>query len=91
MKEKALKFWVYFIVCVSVLLILGLFVLVVVQICQVKALKRKENELSARLNSLLESEAYYEDASKYVQSNEFIESYAREVLGFGKDGEENYN
>ena len=86
-----MKIWLYLIVGAVVLVLLGLFVLVVVQICQVKALKRKETQLKAKLNNLLESEAYYDDANKYVTSNEFIESYAREVLGLGKEDEENYN
>ena len=91
MKEKTLKLWLYVIVCGTVLILLGLFVIVAVQIAQIKSLKKTKAELQLKLNSLLESEAYYDDANKYVQSNEFIESYAREVLGLGKEGEESYN
>ena len=91
MKEKTLKLWLYVIVCGAVLLLLGLFVLVAVQISQIKSLKKTKAELQLKLNNLLESEAYYDDANKYVQSNEFIEGYAREVLGLGKEGEESYN
>ena len=73
------------------LLILGLFILVVFQIAQIKSLSRKKANLSAKLNDLLQNEAYYDDANKYVTSNEFIEDYARQVLGLGKENEENYN
>ena len=91
MKEKTLKIWLYVISSFVALLLLGLFVLVVVQIAQVKALERKQANLKAKLNELLQNEAYYDDANKYVTSNEFIEDYARQVLGLGKENEENYN
>ena len=91
MKEKTLKFWLYFIVCAAALLLIGLFVLVVFQIVQIKSLSREKAKSQATLNDLVESEAYYDSANSYVQTDEFIEDYAREVLELGKDGEENYN
>lgn len=91
MKERTLKVWVYFAICFVVLLLLGLFILVIAQIVKVKNLQRQKEFLESKLNTLLQDEAYYDDANKYVTSSEFIEGYAREVLGLGKEGEENYN
>lgn len=91
MKEKTLKLVVYLISAFVALILIGLFVLVVFQIAQIKSLQRKKADMQAKLNSILEGQAYYESAIDYVSSDDFARDYARDVLGLGSQGEESYN
>lgn len=91
MKEKTLKALVYGVSAFVALVILGLLVLVIFQIAQIKSLQKRKAEMQLKLNQLLEGQAYYENAIDYVSSDEFISDYARQALGLGKEGEESYN
>ena len=71
----------------AVLIIVVLFVLLIIQYVQYWSLAIKENQLQDQL-ALLEKEHYiFEQEYNYKSSDEFIEDYAHEILGWGKEGE----
>lgn len=71
---------------VTIMLIV-LFVIVIVQFCQIAPLQKAKLERQAKLEALLSQKEYMQNAIEYVEGNKFIEEYARDVLGYGKDGE----
>lgn len=91
MRTNTQKFWICFAVVVAVIVLFMLCILTTVQIFKIKSLQRKEKKLQAKLDSLLQTEAYYDNANAYASSQEFIEKYAREVLNLGKEGEESFS
>ena len=77
------------IVITTVLAVLLVFVLVVLLIFQYVSfwnLKHKQNALNEQLQQLQTEKALYEAEYEYKNSDEYIEDYAREVLGWGKEG-----
>ena len=75
---------------ISVICAVLSFVLVCVLIFQfVKFgnLQKKEEELTKHLNALEQQIVEYTNENNYIQSNEYLEDYAREVLGWGKENE----
>lgn len=74
----------------AVLIIVSLIILLIIQYTQFWSLTIKENELKDKL-ALLEKEHYiFEQEYNYKSSDEYIEDYAREVLGWGREGESYY-
>ena len=72
---------------ISVICAVVSFVLVCVLIFQfvkIGNLQKMEEELTKHLNAL---EQQIVDENNYIQSNEYLEDYAREVLGWGKENE----
>lgn len=75
----------------AVLVVVVLLVLLIIQYTQFWSLTIKEQQLENQL-ALLEKEHYiFEQEYNYKSSDEFIEDYAHEVLGWGKEGESYYN
>ena len=75
---------------ISVICAVVSFVLVCVLIFQfvkIGNLQKKEEELTKHLNALEQQIVDYTNENNYIQSNEYLEDYAREVLGWGKENE----
>ncbi|MBQ2864271.1 MAG: septum formation initiator family protein [Clostridia bacterium] len=75
---------------ISVICAVVSFVLVCVLIFQfvkIGNLQKKEEELTKHLNALEQQIVEYTNENNYIQSNEYLEDYAREVLGWGKENE----
>ena len=72
--------------CATILLIV-LFIIVMVQFCAIAPLKKQKQQMQAKLEQILEEKEFKENAIDYISGNKFIEEYAREVLGYGREGE----
>jgi cell division protein FtsB len=57
------------------------------QFAKIGNLQKKEEELNNHLNALEQQIVEYTNENNYIKSNEYLEDYAREVLGWGKEGE----
>lgn len=67
-----------------------LFILVVllfIQYSQFWSLRVKENQLNEKLQLIQQEREMYENEYDYITSDEYIEDYAHEVLGWGRNGE----
>ena len=79
---------------ISVICAVLSFVLVCVlifQLAKIGNLQRKEEELTKHLNALEQQIVEYTNENNYIKTNEYLEEYAREVLGWGKEGEMYFN
>ena len=74
----------------AVLIIVVLIVLLVIQYTQFWSLKIKENQLKNQLELLQEEHYIFEQEYNYKSSDQFVEDYAHQVLGWGKSGESYY-
>lgn len=86
-KEKTVKL-------ISVICAVVSFVLVCVllfQFVKISNLQQKEKELTHNLQSLEQQIMEYTNEKNYTSSNEYLEDYAREVLGWGKENEMYFN
>lgn len=86
-KEKTVKL-------ISVICAVVSFVLVCVllfQFVKISNLQQKEKELTQNLQSLEQQIMEYTNEKNYTSSNEYLEDYAREVLGWGKENEMYFN
>ncbi len=75
---------------ISVLCAALMFILtciLVFQLVKISNLKTKERDLGATLANLEKEIDNYTNENNYIQSNEYLEDYAREVLGWGKENE----
>ncbi len=78
---------------ISVLSTISIFIFAVTLIFQfanIFTLKTTQNKLKNTLNQLEQDIIAYETENRYMQTDEFIEDYARVVLGYGKPGETRY-
>lgn len=82
-KEKTVKL----ISVICAILMFALICVLVFQFVKIGNLKKKEKELNNHLNSLEQQIIDYTNENNYLQSNEYLEDYAREVLGWGKENE----
>jgi cell division protein FtsB len=73
------------IVCAALMFILTC--ILVFQLVKISNLKTKEKDLSTTLANLEKEIGDYTNENNYIQSNEYLEDYAREVLGWGKENE----
>ena len=69
---------------VTVLFLLS--IVLIVQFVQINTLQNKQDQLQSQLETLENQIVNYSDQNDYLASDEFIEDYAREVLGFGLTG-----
>lgn len=75
----------------AVVFVIGLIIILIFQYVQFWSLTIKKNELNNQL-ALLEKQHYiFEQEYEYKSSDEFVEDYAHEVLGWGRNGESYYN
>ena len=75
---------------ISVICTVWMFALVCVlsfQFVRISNLKQKEKQLSDTLSQLETNIVDYTNESNYLRSSEYLEDYAREVLGWGKNNE----
>lgn len=75
---------------ISIICAIVMFALICVLIFQftrISNLKNKENQLKGHLSSLEQQIIDYTNENNYLQSKEYLEDYAREVLGWGKENE----
>ena len=75
---------------ISVICAMVMFALVCVlvfQFVKINNLKQKEKDLELSLQMLEEQIVDYTNENNYLKSNEYLEEYAREVLGWGKENE----
>lgn len=70
-----------------VILVFSLTIILVVQFIKIGNLKSKQNNLNNNLASIEQSIIDYTGENAYLKSPDFLEDYAREVLGWGKNGE----
>ena len=90
MTEKKVKRNIILITVLAVLLVFALIVILVFQYASFWNLKTKEHNLQEQLKQLQTEHAFYEKEYEYKSSDEYIEDYAREVLGWGKYGSKYY-
>lgn len=84
-KAKAIKLITIF----SVIIISILVIILSCQIIKIANLKSKEKKLIAERNYLISEIYNYNNANTYYNNNreEYLENYAREMLGWGESGE----
>jgi cell division protein FtsB len=78
---------VKFITVAVVAVLFVLMVVLVVQFVQITHLKNSQDMLQNQLDQLEQNIVSYNSENDYLESAEFIEDYAREVLGYGLLGE----
>ena len=76
----------------TIISIIVMFVCIIILACQlvnINNLKEKNKSLQAQKEALMEEIYEYNTYNEYYGNNrqEFLEKYARENLGWGKDGE----
>ena len=81
--EKVVK--LISIICAIVMF--ALICVLIFQFTRISNLKNKENQLKGHLSSLEQQIIDYTNENNYLQSKEYLEDYAREVLGWGKENE----
>ncbi len=72
---------------ICAILVFALSCVLIFQLVKISNLKQKEKQLSNTLTNLEKEIVNYTNENNYLQSNEYLEDYAREVLNWGKDGE----
>jgi len=89
MRQSTLKLLVKLATALAVIVFIVMLVGLTFQYARINNLERTQNELATELNNLVEVRENYETEYDYIEShyNEYIEDYAREVLGWGRDGE----
>ena len=75
---------------VAVLLVFALLVILIFQYVSFWNLKSKEQALNEQLQQLQNERALYEAEYEYKSSDAYIDDYAREILGYGKNGSKYY-
>lgn len=68
-------------------LLFALTIVLVVEFISIFNLKHKEQSLQTRLGDVEQTIVDVTNQNNYLSSNEYLEDYAREVLGWGKNGE----
>jgi cell division protein FtsB len=87
MEETKLKNRIKLISVICALVLFILLSLLVFEYIKFWQLKNKENQLNQRIEELSRLKENYTNEVDYKQSDAYIEEYAREVLGYGKNGE----
>ena len=72
---------------VCAVLVFALIIVLIFEFVNIANLKNKEKALNLRLNQVEQSIIETTNQNNYLTSSEYLEDYAREVLGWGKDGE----
>ena len=72
---------------ICAILFFALVIILIVEFINIANLNNKEKALQKRLSDVEQSIVNVTNQNKYLNSSEYLEDYAREVLGWGKDGE----
>lgn len=72
---------------ICAVLFFALTIILIVEFVNIANLNNKEKALQARLSDVEQSIVDVTNQNNYLNSSEYLEDYAREVLGWGKDGE----
>lgn len=72
---------------ICAVLFFALTIILIVEFINIANLNNKEKALQARLSDVEQSIVNVTNQNNYLNSSEYLEDYAREVLGWGKDGE----
>ena len=72
---------------ICAILFFALVIILIVEFINIANLNNKEKELQKRLSDVEQSIVNVTNQNNYLNSSEYLEDYAREVLGWGKDGE----
>lgn len=72
---------------ICAVLMFALVCVLIFQFVRISNLKQKEKQLSDTLSQLETNIVDYTNESNYLRSSEYLEDYAREVLGWGKNNE----
>ncbi|MDD4275585.1 MAG: septum formation initiator family protein [Clostridia bacterium] len=87
MTENRLKLIVQFVTAVAVCFLFFVLIAITMQYIKLGELKSKQEALEMELNSLLDERCQLSEQVDYIQTEEYVEKYAREILGWGKSGE----
>lgn len=90
MQEQKLKRNLIIFTVLSVVIIFGMVIGLIFQYAYFWSLKSKQDELNKTLEELQRQHSLYQTEYEYKSSEDFIEDYAREVLGWGKEGSTYY-
>ncbi len=72
---------------ICAVLFFALTIILIVEFVNIANLNNKEKQLQTRLSDVEQSIVDVTNQNNYLNSSEYLEDYAREVLGWGKDGE----
>ena len=72
---------------ICAVLMFALLCVLIFQFVRIANLKQKEKQLSNNLSQLENQIIDYTNESNYIRSSEYLEDYAREVLGWSKNNE----
>ncbi len=72
---------------ICAILFFALVIILIVEFINIANLNNKEKALQKRLSDVEQSIVNVTNQNNYLNSSEYLEDYAREVLGWGKDGE----
>ena len=89
MRQTTLKLLVKLLTALAVIVFAVLLVLLTFQYVSLNNLERTEQVLATELNTLVETRENYEAEYEYIENhyNDYIEDYVREVLGWGRENE----
>lgn len=91
MTENKLRRLVNFFTVLATIIIFALILLVVFQMINRAVLSNKEMELKKELASLTTQIEYMETQNNNFDDESYLEQYAREYYGYGKEGEKQYS
>ena len=72
---------------ICAILFFALVIILIVEFINIANLNNKEKALQKRISDVEQSIVNVTNQNNYLNSSEYLEDYAREVLGWGKDGE----
>ena len=72
---------------ICAILFFALVIILIVEFINIANLNNKEKALQKRLSDVEQRIVNVTNQNNYLNSSEYLEDYAREVLGWGKDGE----
>ena len=89
MRQTTLKLLVKLLTALAVIVFVVLLSLLTFQYVSLNNLERTEQVLATELNTLVETRENYEAEYEYIENhyNDYIEDYVREVLGWGRENE----
>ncbi len=91
MTESKLRRLVNFFTILATVIIFALMLLVLFQMINRSILSNKEAALKNELSSLTTQIDYIENQNENLEDENYLEQYAREYYGYGKEGEKQYS